>query len=116
MNDSLLDGAAGTAIGAGLTGFFTWLYQLRREKKDLLKSQTEIDANEIDNVEKAVAIWRKLAEEMNAQVVELRAQIRNLSDEVDTLRAENAAFKKQVAELREENDDLRTQISNIKPA
>ena len=69
-------------LGAGVTQVLNWIVSKKREEKELQKVDAEVQSSEIDNVEKAIAIWRNLANEMNAQVVELKAQIRNLSEEV----------------------------------
>lgn len=97
-------------LGAGVTQIANWVINKKKEEKELQKVDAEVQSSEIDNVEKAIAIWRNLANEMNAQVVELKAQIKNLSDEVAKLQVENTTLKAQVEQLIYENNVLQSKI------
>lgn len=98
-------------VAATVTQFVNYIIGRRKEAKEVAKAGAEAQGAELDNVEKAVAIWRKLAEEMNAQVVELKAQVKTLADEISKLQVENITLKSQIQELRDENIALKSQIT-----
>jgi len=77
----IISGAVG--IATAVVG-----YLLGKRKQDAESSVTELDATE-----KAVAIWRNLAEDLKREVDELRSL---------------------VAELREENLKLHIELDNLK--
>lgn len=99
-------------IGAAATQTLNWVFSRRKEAKELAKVEAEAHGSEIDNVEKAIKIWRGLADEMKAQVVELKAQINFLSDEVVKLKIENTTLKQQVNQLVEENKQLMKKLES----
>lgn len=88
--DSIIEGLIG-AGGGSIIGFI-----LGRKKENV-----EIKGSELDNTEKAVKLWREMAEE-------LKRQVDDLSQKVDTLMSE-------VHSLREENAELRNKIGIKKP-
>ena len=92
ITDSVKDVLPAVLSGAG-TGSLAWFFARR-------KNNAEIQASELDNVEKATLIWRQLAEDMKNEVKELR-------DRLETVYQENQELKKQVEELTDELHDLR---------
>lgn len=74
-----------TAIGAGLTKGIDWFFNRKKVK-------TEVDSSELDNVEKAITIWRKVAEDMEASMNKLELKI-------DTLTANNLKLQQEVSKL-----------------
>ncbi len=87
--DNIIEGLIG-AGGGTIIGFVAG----RR------KENAEVKGTELDNIEKAVKMWREMAEE-------LKGQVEDLSQKVDTLMAE-------VHDLRAENAELRTKIGGKK--
>lgn len=73
---SFLDVVLWPAIASFLTALLGW-YLTRKKQK------AEVAASELDVVEKAITIWRRMAEDLGKQVEELR-------NEVHALRTENA--------------------------
>ena len=81
-----------TLASAGAS-FVTWVFTRR-------KQTAEAEGSELDNVEKAVAIWRQTAEDLHKEINELRQQITDL--------------RRQIGELQSENDRLIREIEEIK--
>lgn len=81
-----------TLASAGAS-FVTWVFTRR-------KQTAEAEGSELDNVEKAVAIWRQTAEDLHKEINELRQQITDL--------------RRQIGELQSENDRLIREIEKIK--
>jgi predicted RNase H-like nuclease (RuvC/YqgF family) len=52
------------------------------------KYQTEVQGSELDNVEKAIEIWRRMAEELKNEVVMLRREASELRQKVESLETE----------------------------
>ncbi|WAC40578.1 hypothetical protein [Pedobacter sp. SL55] len=73
---SFLDVVLWPAIFSFASGLGTWFLTRRKQKAD-------VAASELDVVEKAITIWRRMAEDLGKQVEELR-------NEVHALRTENA--------------------------
>lgn len=97
-------------VAATVTQLINWALNRRKESKEIAKAGAEAQASELDNIDKAVAIWRKLAEEMNQQVVELKAQVKTLGEEIGKLQVENITLKRQIDDLKNENEILRNKI------
>lgn len=93
--------------GSGITALWAWF---RQRKKDA----AEIKTAEIENVEKAIAIWRNLAQDMRNQVDELKTEVKYLSAEVAKLHGENEVLKQQVEVLQKENHKLIVEINHLK--
>lgn len=78
----------------GFSGAFSgWIFARRKNK-------LEADSNEIDNLDKAVAVWRTIAEDLKRENAEKRAQEKELRDEI--------------SELRQRVSDLEEQLLNKK--
>jgi hypothetical protein len=54
-----------------LTGLVTWIFARR-------KNAAEADSMELDNVDKAIAIWRNLAKDLEAKIADMRLEIEEL--------------------------------------
>lgn len=93
-------------IGSGITAVFSWF---RARKRDA----AEIRTAEIENVEKAITIWRNLAQDMRSRVDELTAQVVQLNAKVDHLNAENESLKVKVLMLEDENVRLESEIKQL---
>lgn len=70
-----------TLASAGAS-FVTWVFTRR-------KQTAEAEGSELDNVEKAVAIWRQTAEDLHKEINELRQQITDLRRQIGELQSEN---------------------------
>jgi len=57
------------------------------------KQEAEITGIQLDNINKAVDIWRNTAEELTAKVDVLTQKCAELTAEVDLLRRENRSLK-----------------------
>lgn len=62
------------------------------------KTKAEIQKTELDSVEKAISIWRNLAQDFKKEVDELRGQITEL-------RAENKILRQEVKKLSDIIDE-----------
>lgn len=93
-------------IGSALTAIWSWF---RARKRDA----AEIRTAEIENVEKAITIWRNLAQDMRARVDELTNQVTQLNAKVDHLNAENESLKVKILILEEENIRLESEIKQL---
>jgi len=85
----------------------TWLLARRKNNADTKNS-------ELDNVGKAITIWRELNEDMeerfNRQVEELRKENCNLQQRVTIVMKENEELKTQMNALEGENKKLISQL------
>ncbi len=81
-----LNDLIGNTIVAACTAWITWWFSRK-------KQQSEIKASELDNVEKAIAIWRELAQDLGKKVEDLSVRYEALSDEINLLRRENKTLK-----------------------
>lgn len=84
LDDILLPSATG-AFGA----FITWIFGKRKE-------DVEVKSSELDNTEKAVKLWREMAEELKKQVDDLSGKVDALMNEVHSLRMENAELRNKI--------------------
>lgn len=92
----IISGAIG--IATAIVG-----YLLGKKKQDAETRVTEAQAqhSELDATEKAVAIWRGLAEDLKREVDELRILVNELRSENDRLRQEIEHLQEKLAKLIE---------------
>lgn len=86
---------------AGFTALTTWWFSRKKQNAD-------VKITELDNVEKAIAIWRTMAEGLVAKFDDLSQKYDELSKEVEALRRENKSLKaslnKAIANYKPENE------------
>ena len=85
----------------------TWLLARR-------KNNADAKSGELDNVEKAITIWRSLTEaqevRFNNQIEELRKENCDLQQQVSLVMKENVELKEQMNALEGENKKLINQL------
>ena len=74
------------------------------------KQNTEIKTSELDNVEKAVAIWRGIASDLEGKFTAMQHQFAELQKSNFELQFEVRRLKEANTELQSEIDELRAQI------
>lgn len=89
-----------TAAGSSLV---TWIFTRR-------KQNAEVASNELENVEKAVAIWRQIASDLEGKFTALQSEVLELRKQVIKVEVENEKLKSQNSELQAEIDELRKTI------
>lgn len=82
-----------TGIVGAVTGTITWLFTRRKQDAETKITEATAHTTELDAIDKAVGIWRNLAQDLKKEVDELR----NL-----------------ISELREENDKLHQEINKLR--
>jgi predicted nucleic acid-binding Zn-ribbon protein len=97
-------------LSAAGSSLVTWLFSRK-------KQEAETKASELDNVEKAVEIWRKMAEDLKAEIRENReentklrqqmeqqeVEIKSLRRTLDTMKAQ---FEAEIQSVRRNCTDL----------
>ncbi len=91
MNELLL-----VAVGSVFSSLITWFFTRRKQK-------AEVSATEVDNVEKAAAIWRESAEYLKKELEQIRT-------ENSLLREEMKKLENRMIQLTGENKKLRQAI------
>lgn len=87
MNDIILNGLI--TVGVSTIGsIVAYKAGRNKEKADIRQTEANAQTTELDATEKAVAIWRGLAQDLKKEVDELRALINDLRLENDKLRQE----------------------------
>jgi septal ring factor EnvC (AmiA/AmiB activator) len=84
-------------VASGFSGVVmtvvTWIFTRRKNKADAT-------ASELDNVEKAIKIWRELSDELETR----------MTKEINELRAENKNLRNKIKEIAKENENMRSHI------
>lgn len=93
----------GAAVGGGwISNLFSVRSKVRQEKAGADKAETEVKADQIENIRKTMDdVYKPIIDDLKRQVSELR-------DEVREVREENER-------LKDENDQLRDAIREIDP-
>lgn len=86
-------------VSSVLTGVSTWFFSRKKQAK-------EVEALELDLVERAVKIWREMSEELKKRVDDLAGTVEKLQDE-------NGALRGEVKTLRKENTTLSTKVKKF---
>ncbi len=90
-----------------VTALAAWFFARR-------KNNAEAKTSELDNVEKAIKIWRTLSQDMElkfkADIDELRKENCDLVKRIEQVTRENESLKKQMKGLELENKKLQEQL------
>lgn len=105
MNELLL-----ITLPASITSLITYFLTRKKNVADVKKINAEVEANEIDNVERVAKIWRQLSEDLKEK----------LSYEIDVLREENTNMKSELCTVQQqfsqvfsENSELKIQMNSL---
>jgi predicted nucleic acid-binding Zn-ribbon protein len=88
-----------TASGGIVLAFVTYFLGKKKQTVD-------IQNTELDNVDKAVRIWRQLAQDMQHEMEQWKALATKLQDELETL-------KDEVHKLQDENARLTIELNRL---
>ena len=92
-----------TSIPTAITAIITYFLTRRKYLVDVKKAKAEAKGNEIDNVEKAVKIWRELTEDLKV----------HFKTDISDLRADNKLMHSQLEQVLKENNSLRQQMASL---
>lgn len=91
MNDIILSGLISLATGA--IGYF--FGGKKRADADIKQTLATVHSTELDAIDKAVEIWRKLAQDLKKELDEVRALVAVLRVENDKLTAKVDELERQ---------------------
>ncbi len=94
------------ALGTGLAGSFsTAIFYRNKSKAEVRQLEMNAEGTELDNTEKAVKIWRELAEKLAEDLQSYMKEVHQLNIKMDEIKkqltdikCENAKLKKLIAE------------------
>jgi cell division protein FtsB len=86
-------------VSSFLTGLGTWFLSRKKQAK-------EVEALELDLVERAVKIWREMSEE-------LKKRVDVMGEQINKLQEENTSLKGEVKTLRKENTTLSGKVKKF---
>lgn len=92
-----------SGISAFITALLTFFMTRKKYLTEVKKADTEVDSSEIDNVDKAIRIWRQLSEDIKER----------LTQDIEELRLENIRTREKLNILIRENHALRNQMTNL---
>ncbi|HLN52747.1 MAG TPA: hypothetical protein VK212_03495 [Lentimicrobium sp.] len=92
-----------STVSAAITAILTFILTRRKYHTEVKKADKEADSSEIDNVEKAIRIWRQLSEDIKVR----------LTQDIEELRLENLKTREKLNTLTRENHALRHQMTNL---
>lgn len=70
------------------------------------KTTAEVKSNELDNTEKAIAIWRHLAEDVTSQLQAREGLIVEMKEQMDKILIQNSELLEQNGQLLKQNKKL----------
>lgn len=95
-----------TSSGVGLLIFLLGsYYQKKKNRVEIDKLKAEVEGQELSNIDRAVKIWRELAEGLERTVDDLREECHKLREEVKQLRTENYSLKSDIKKLKSSIDN-----------
>lgn len=84
--------------GGGIV--LAYLFGRKKNIAEIRKIEASATVDEISATEKAVSIWRGLAQELRGEVEELRNLIGELRKEIDDLKHQNDALREEMAQAK----------------
>lgn len=97
-----------TILGGGLGSFLT----LKAQRK---KAEAEADTNELENVEKAIAIWKQMAQDLKIELENSRQESQAFRDKSKQLEDQVEALKKQIKVMTNINRKIMLMLEDIIP-
>ena len=94
------------AFSTFVVSFITWFFARR-------KNDAEAKGTELDNVEKAIAVWREMAESLELKLKESLDSQEKQREMNGLLQQELSEIKRQVKLLLCENEKLKRMVSDI---
>lgn len=80
-------------LSATCASVLTWL--LTRKKQN-----AEVESNELDNVVKAINIWKDAAKDMTDMVRDLRKEVDDQAAQIKELKIENEQLREEIRQLK----------------
>lgn len=105
MNELLL-----MTLPAAITSVITYLLTRKKNLADVNKINAEVEANEIDNVERVAKIWRQLSEDLKEK---LSSEIEVLREENTNMKSELTTVQQQFTQVISENSELKMQMNSL---
>lgn len=117
MNEIVIALAGG--VGVFISSFVTWIFARRKNSAEARQAEAQADITELDRVEQAIAIWRKMAEDLNAKVQNLSDENKKLILELKKVRKTNEMIINALKSITPENvhkvvDELQKNIESEK--
>lgn len=72
----------------------------KKNKAEVRKIEAIATVNEIEATEKAVAIWRGLAQELKSEVEHLRNLVNELREEIEELKTQNNTLREEMKQYK----------------
>lgn len=110
-----------SVITSVVAALVTWFFARRKNRAEASKYQAEADSNELDNVEKAIKIWRESADNMAKHNEELRQKMdkvveqnENLAEQNNNLIEVNKRLEKKLTQLERDYKNLLKNYNELK--
>lgn len=98
-----------TTIVAIISSFISaalgWLISRHKTKAEVKQMYANVEKSELENVIKAVSIWRGIAEDLANQVKQLSIKCTQLTDDIEKLRQQNRLLKIEIKKLEKSLDN-----------
>ena len=102
----------GGAFGGGVVTFFTMRAQRKKANAEAQGAEASADSIELDNTEKAIKIWRELAEASAEKYNQVIEQVHQLKMTVDRLNRTNSKILRLLEKISPDN--IEGPVSEIK--
>lgn len=93
-----------TLVISAATGFVTFLFTRKKYQAEVSGMEAKIDIDELEATDKAIQIWRSLAEDLREELAQTKRQ---MNQQIDNL-------ERQILTLQQENRELRHLLENLK--
>lgn len=102
---------AGYVIPPLAVAFTTWIFARRKNKAEADIVEADAKANELENVDAAITIWREIAQNLQ---VELKNQQQSFDDKLDAISVQNKELLKKFTALEEDYNSLKKSYQGLK--
>lgn len=111
-------------LGGGLIAVFTMRAQKKKVNAEAEAAEANAESNELDNVEKAIKIWREMAENLKTELGKrddeykvMQTQLREFKKAVDKMNATNAKILRILETISKDNfegpvEQIKKEINN----
>jgi chromosome segregation ATPase len=115
-------------LGGGIVTLFTFHQKKQKAAADAEIASAQAGSQELDNVEKAIAIWRDMAENLRKEMMDYRdkyekvyVQVLALKRSIDKLNATNTKILKMLNKINPENwektiNEIKSELDKVQNA
>lgn len=102
----MLEQIIGFIVAPAVTAFLAWFFTRKKNQAEVETVVQDAQSKELDNIESAIEIWRKIAQDLKLELAEIRQQNKEIQEQ-------NKEIQQQNKELEQQNVSLLDKVTTL---